>query len=146
MPAAHTGRGKRMWTVETEGTRWLLSVPERATAHVELHLALAFLEVQFGVPCANQMHPYHLQPVQRLHPGDCNCRLQLCRWIPHKVAERPDVCIEYCLRTRQGSLEVAQRISTVCMNGHWRISMLRFNRHFNADLVLVFGPVLLMSA
>jgi hypothetical protein len=46
---------------------------------------------------------------------------------------------------RQDSLGVAQTISTICINGHWKIHMLHDICCFNADFVLMFRPELLIS-
>lgn len=37
-----------------------------------------------------EMHPYHLQRVQCLNPGDHQQRLVFCRWMLNKLTENPD--------------------------------------------------------
>jgi hypothetical protein len=38
----------------------------------------------------NSLHPFHLQPVQGLEPGDKEGRLEYCRWLLHRVVDEPD--------------------------------------------------------
>jgi hypothetical protein len=37
----------------------------------------------------NQLHPFHVQLVQGLQPGDKHLRLQFSRWVLHKTVDTP---------------------------------------------------------
>jgi hypothetical protein len=46
--------------------------------------------IVWHVLCENSLHPFHLQPVQGLQPGDKERRLDYCRWFLHRVVDEPN--------------------------------------------------------
>jgi hypothetical protein len=63
--------------------------PSSSTRHIASQTSLS----QSAVWCVfgeNSLHPFHLQPVEGLQPGDKEHRLEYCRWLLHKVVDEPN--------------------------------------------------------
>jgi hypothetical protein len=85
MPATHIDSGRR----DVDDENMLLAAYGNPSSS-SCRLASRADIPQSTVWCVlheNQMHPYHLQPVQGLQPGDSKSRLQICRYILHKTMD-----------------------------------------------------------
>jgi hypothetical protein len=88
-PRTHVGRGRR----NVQDDEVLLDAvndnPSSSTRRIASQTGLSQSAV-WRVLRESSLHPFYLQPVQVLQPGDKERRLEYCRWLLHRVVDEPD--------------------------------------------------------
>jgi hypothetical protein len=90
-------------------------------------------------PQGKQIRTYHLQLRKGYSQGTATVDCKFVAGYCIKSWMNLTFGADCCRRMKRDSLEVARHISTICMNGHWRINIVHDSRHFNTDVVLMFG-------